>query len=163
MIIVGLLGGHAVLILSAVTLAVGGTGRGVVPDYYERAVTFDQHKADLAASAELGWQVTIRPGSLVDAEGIRLIVVSLHDAENQPISDAEIALRLTRLADGQVEAMHLHAVEDQPGQYQDVAELPMRGRYTAELLAERDGWRFIEIREIELAGGQTLGAKAGGP
>ncbi|MEM6854454.1 MAG: FixH family protein [Planctomycetota bacterium] len=152
-IVVTLLGGHATIIITAVTLAVGGTGRGVVPDYYRQAVDFDRHKADLAASAKLGWTVTLTPGSLVDAEGRRVIQATLTDAEGQPIDNAAVQLRLIRLVDGQAVEMNLNAHAQQNGRYEAVAEVPVGGWYQADLLAERGDDRFVLQQEIRAVGG----------
>lgn len=162
LIIVAFLAGHAALIITAVTLAVGGTGRGVVPDYYTQAVNFDTHKADLAASAKLGWQFTLTPGSLVDAEGQRLLTATLHDRDGEPLKLDRIDLQLTRLADGQREAVRLLPT-DRPGGYLAIAALPIAGGYQADLLAELGDARFVQRAELQLVGERNLSTEAGDP
>ncbi len=152
-IIVVLLGTHATLILGAVTLAVGGPGRGVVPDYYREAVDFDAHKADLAASARLGWAVTLTPGSLIDADGRRVFAATLMDAQGQPISGANVSVRLIRLVDGEIVELQLSPVAERLGVYETLADLPAAGAYQADLVAVRGESRFMDRREIKAAGG----------
>ncbi|MEM9419965.1 MAG: FixH family protein [Planctomycetota bacterium] len=156
LIVVALLGGHATLIITAVTFAVGGSGRGVVSDYYTKAVDFDQHKAELAASAELGWTIQLTPGSLVDDRGQRLITATLSDRSGQLISDATIHLRLTRLADGHLVETQFVPNADRLGAYQIAADCPAPGWYQADLVVERDGQRFIQQQEIQTRGGVAL-------
>ncbi|MBB6431507.1 FixH family protein [Algisphaera agarilytica] len=156
LIVVGLLAGHATLIITAVTFAVGGSGRGVVSDYYTKAVDFDQHKAELAASAELGWEVRLTPGSLVDEQGQRLITATLSDASDLPMDGATINLRLTRLADGRVIETEFLPNADRAGAYQTAADCPAPGWYVADLVVEHDGQRFIQKHEIQARGGVAL-------
>lgn len=163
LIVVALLGGHAALIIGAATLAVGGSGRGVVPDYYAQAVDFDAHKADLAASAKLGWTLTLTPGSLIDDQGQRLVSATLVDAQGQPIENASIQLRLIRLVDGQAVQTTLTQNTDRPGTYQGVGDLPAAGWYQADLLAERDGVRFVQRQEIQAFGGTRPFSKESAP
>lgn len=161
LIVVGLLAGHATLIITAVTFAVGGSGRGVVSDYYTKAVDFDQHKAELAASAELGWEVKLMPGSLVDEQGQRLITATLSDASGQPMSDATINLWLTRLADGRVIETEFLPNAERKGAYQTAADCPAPGWYVADLVVEHDGQRFIQKQEIQARGGVALFTEEG--
>lgn len=162
-IIVALLGGHATLILGAVTLAVGGPGRGVVPDYYSQAVDFDAYKADLAASAELGWTASLVAGSLVDAEGQRLFAATLTDAQDQPITGATVRVRLIRLVDGQAVQAQLSPVAQRPGAYETIAALPAAGGYQADLVAERGAARFIDRQDVQATGGTVVFAEEDTP
>ncbi|MEM1108574.1 MAG: FixH family protein [Planctomycetota bacterium] len=160
-IVVMLLGGHATLIITAVTMAVGGTGRGVVPDYYQKAIDYDQHKADLATSARLGWQLTLTPGSLVDADGQRIVSATLIDAQGHAVEQAEVHLRFVRLVDGQTVDTVLSAHAKRLGVYEAVVHLPEAGWYQADLLAELETNRFVERQEIKITGGTATAGEEG--
>ncbi|MEM7624841.1 MAG: FixH family protein [Planctomycetota bacterium] len=146
-IVVLLLGGHATLIISAVTLAVTGTGRGVVPDYYAQAVDYDTHKRDLAASRALGWELALESKGQIDAQGRRTITATLKDAQGEPINDAVVDLRLTRLSDGRVDELKL-SPRTEAGSYYARAELPAAGRYHAESVVYRGSQRFVQAEDL---------------
>jgi hypothetical protein len=152
-IIVGLLGTHATLILMAVSVAIAGPGRGVVPDYYSQAVDYDQHKANQAASAALGWRLKTTPGKLVDDRGQRLLVVTLEEPDGRPIVDADVALRLIRRVDGQT--LELRPIDDArtPGRYQAIAPLPRAGVYQADWVVTRGDEKFVHHQLLQLVGG----------
>lgn len=165
LIVAALLIGHAGLIIGAAVIAVQGTGRGVVEDYYAQAVDFDTHKAELAASAKLGWALTITPGSLVDEGGQRLMTAALTDRDGLPIPGAQIELRLVRLADGKAQTLQLETVGERTeggGGYQAVAVLPAAGWYKANAVVQQDDTRFVQQEEIYVVGGAGLTAEEGG-
>ena len=150
-IVVLLLAGHATLIISAVSLAVRGTGRGVVPDYYAQAIDYDAHKQALADSARLGWQLTLSPGQVTGPHGQRPVTATLADAAGRPIADAVVDVRLIRLSDGRVDNLTFSPA-DHPGGYRAVAALPDAGNYRAECRVEHAGQRYVKIDDLKLSG-----------
>ncbi len=87
------LGGHVVLMTTAVTLAVRGHGAaGITPDYYEDALRWDEQRARQRESDALGWRVDVTPDIWLDAEGQRTVRINAADANARPIADAAIEL-----------------------------------------------------------------------
>ncbi|MEO1237118.1 MAG: FixH family protein [Planctomycetota bacterium] len=151
-IAVALLGGHATLILTAVSLAVSGTGRGVVPDYYQRAVAHDEHKAALAESERLGWRLDTTAGSWVDTRGRRHVEVRLTDAAGEPVTQLTVELAFTRRFDGRLVEATLSPVADRAGVYAGAVDLPAAGWHRMIAVAADAERRFIAEREVELRG-----------
>jgi nitrogen fixation protein FixH len=86
MIIVGLLVGHTALMIAFVCIATRDKSFSVDPDYYGKAVHWDQSQAEQRASDALGWQATIRPEEVVDEKGERTVVFELTDANGAAVS-----------------------------------------------------------------------------
>lgn len=132
-VVLGFLGAHMVFILFAITLAVGDPSFAVVPDYYRKAVGWDEHKAQLAASSALGWQVEVAAARDVEATGERELTLVLHDSDGKPITGALINVSMYHHARAQhvVEAVLLPTGEP--------------GRYTARPVMHRKGLWDISL------------------
>lgn len=149
-LVVSLLSGHTLLIVTAVTLAVRDPSFAVVPDYYDKAVDYDHYKADLQASAELGWTLTIKPGSIVDEHGQRLVTADVLDRDGQPLAGLDVQLSVIFLGGGQPQRS---AVLQPTGQgYMAAIEMPHSGAYSYDLSAKREAQHFVQSGEIDVAG-----------
>lgn len=84
-IIVGLLGSHVLAMVVAVTIAVHDRSFAVVPNYYQRAVNWDEQQAQLRASEKLGWKVEVEASGQVDPLGRRVVSFVLSDAQGHAI------------------------------------------------------------------------------
>ncbi|QQE10059.1 FixH family protein [Planctomycetota bacterium] len=85
-IIVALLGGHMTIMIFAAYLALSDRSHAVMPNYYEKAVKWDQTKAERKASKELGWKVTYNFTD-PDITGQRNMTVSVIDKDSNPIDN----------------------------------------------------------------------------
>ena len=123
-IIIGLLVAHVLLILWAVSFAVNANFT-VVPDYYQRAVAWDQTQAQKRASEKLGWQIVVAADRNVSPLGQRLVSFALTDAQGNPIPGATLAGQYFHHAHGnQVQSFELQPDSQTPGRF--AATLPMR-------------------------------------
>lgn len=93
-LIVGLLAAQLLIGGFAIVLATGNPSAAIVPDYYEKALNWDQEMAARAESRALGWAVEISAGASADRLGDRTVVVSLTDGEGAAIEDASVTARL---------------------------------------------------------------------
>ena len=141
-VVLGLLGGHMVFIMLAITLATGDRSFAVVPDYYNKAVAYDQHKAELAQSEALGWQVQMQPAATVDAAGERELVVMLRDRDNAWVTGASVRVSCFHYARAG-DPMSFELTEVLPGQYTGKARLGREGFWQFDLVAERGDARFV--------------------
>lgn len=141
-VVLGLLGGHMVFIMVAITLATGDRSFAVVPDYYNKAVDYDQRKAELIASEQLGWQVELQPGAAVDAKGERELVVVLRDRDGDPVTHAEVRVSCYHFARAR-EPVSLELNEWLPGQYVGTSKLSREGFWQFEISAKRGDERFV--------------------
>ncbi len=141
-VVLGLLGGHFVFILVAITLGTGDPSFAVVPDYYDKAVAHDDRKGALAASAELGWRYEIRPGRTLDAVNQRDIIIALHDRDGGPIEGATVTLSCYHFARAG-EVLDIELSEVLPGRYAGRAGLGREGFWQFDLAATRGDERFV--------------------
>lgn len=142
LVVLGLLGGHMIFIMTAITLATGDSSFAVVPDYYQKAVDYDERKALLAESEQLGWQIELAAAEQIDAIGEREVVVMLRDRDGQPVTDAAVQVfgyHYARAGD----PVAFESVEVLPGQYVGKARVGREGFWQFEVSAERGEERFF--------------------
>ena len=73
--------------LTTAAIAVSDPSFAVEPDYYKKALHWDQHQTALERSARLGWSVALRTEpAIVGAE----LVVELRDRQGQPVEGADV-------------------------------------------------------------------------
>jgi len=159
-IVLGFLGGHVIFVISAITIATGDPSFAVVPDYYQKSVDWDAHKAALADSESLGWQVELQPSEQVDQLGQREVVVVLRDRAGKPVVDATVTMELFHRARAG-DVIRSQFAEVLPGQYAALLKMPREGRWEFDLHAEQGGQVFIwnaqrDIRRAEPAHGGAL-------
>lgn len=135
---------QAALWVVALWLVSDDPSHAIVSDYDERALRWDEHLRKRQASAALGWSADLAVDA--DAGTERPLLVTLTDAEGQPISDAEVELTLFHQARA-AERTTVSAASVGEGRY--VATVPMArpGKWRIELVARRG--------EAELVLGQT--------
>ena len=143
MVVAGLLGGHVVFIMIAITLATGDRSFAVVPDYYQKAVAYDDHKAALAASAAMGWQVELTPADALGPVGERDVVLVLRDREGQPIAGAAVSVTGYHFARAS-EPVAFELAELLPGQYVGQAKIGREGFWRFEITAKQGETIFVD-------------------
>ena len=138
--VVGLLVTNAVAMGAMIAQAGDPTPR-VLPDYYKKAVAFDETIAERRASAELGWVATVtRTGR--DAQ------VVLADAAGAPVAGAavDVTIRPRSRAD-RLAAVTL--TEAAPGRYAAAFAPGQRGLHEIEVRATRGAERFVTTAVTE--------------
>ena len=138
-VVLGLLGGHMIFIFTAIALGTGDPSFAVVPDYYQKAVDYDEQKALLAQSAALGWSAQVMPGNEVDAIGQRELILQLRDASGQPVRDALVRIEGFHQARAS-QPIEMTCVEVLPGQYVGKAPLAREGfwQFTVDAAVDDD-------------------------
>lgn len=140
-VVLGLLGGHVLFVMTAITLATGDRSFAVVPDYYQKAVDFDERKAALQASATLGWRAEVLPGQAVDAIGQREVVVILRGLDGEAITEAQVSVSGYHFARAS-DPVAFTCEEVLPGQYVGQARVGREGFWQFEVDARLGGQRF---------------------
>ena len=132
----------------AITLATGDPSFAVVPDYYQKAVGYDDRRAALAASEQLGWSVQLEPAPTADVRGQRDAVVRLNDREGRPVEGASVRIdcyHVSRAADPQT----FELIEVLPGQYIGAAKMDREGFWQFDLSATRGDDVFVsDLRQF---------------
>ena len=155
MVVLGLLGGHMVFIMTAITLATGDSSFAVVPDYYQKAVDYDERKALLAESEQLGWRVELTAAEQIDAIGEREVLVMLRDRDDQPVTDAAVQVFGYHYARAG-EPVAFESVEVLPGQYVGKARVGREGFWQFEIDVNRGEQRFFtSFKQFVLPAGAT--------
>jgi nitrogen fixation protein FixH len=136
-------------------------GSVVEPDYYAKAVAWDQTMAERRASDLLGWTATAiveRSRSGADSAAVTGgVVVHLRDRAGAPVSGA----RVTAVAIHNVDAGHpieLALHERAPGVYGAGARIAHPGRWEVRVQALRDAARFGATLIVEA---EAPGARSG--
>ena len=145
-----------------VSVATSDPSFAVVPDYYRKAVAWDETARQTAANERLGWTLAIDVSRRTDAGDRREVRVDLHDAAGAPIRDAGI--RIEAYFDARAGAKQrvlLEPAPDQPGRY--IGRLPVErdGHWTFHAVVHRGEDRFTAQRGVFIwppGAGAPLGA-----
>lgn len=167
-LVVGLLGIQVLVGVGAVVIATADPSASIVPDYYEKALRWDDEKAARVASDALGWDATVSLSPAADRQGERTVVVSILDGSGEPVADADVRGRVYH---------HARAAEPVPivfrgqggGHYTATAPVARDGLWQFDLTASRRGadatsteaFLIREVVEVE-SDGDGSGRRAGG-
>lgn len=92
LIVVGLLVAHVTGMMTAVTIATRDKSFIVLPNYYQKALEWDQRKSALAAADKLGWERRITLGDFDASHQTRLIRIEMVDRNRQPLEGLSISI-----------------------------------------------------------------------
>jgi nitrogen fixation protein FixH len=158
-IVVGLLATHVTVMLLAVKIASSGGGHRVLPDYYHKAVNWDDSREELRASARLGWTATVTPAMLAEQNGLRELRFVLQDAQSEPIEGARVVARVWHHAIGKSHEVTASAT-GAAGVYVAHAPMGQSGAWECELVADRGADHFVHTLTLHIA--SLLGAGSAG-
>jgi nitrogen fixation protein FixH len=128
-IIIGILGASFTVAMVMLYVSSTDPSFAVEPDYYDKAIHWDDHATQRQTNTELGWRITLGQGP-GGAPGQRTLTAILTDRAGDPIGDATVG----------VVAFHNARAADRSG-------FPMTttggGVFTAEAPLRRPGlWEF---------------------
>lgn len=148
-IVITLLVIHVGLMLTAVAIATADRSFAVTPNYYQKAVHWDQTKALQQASDKLGWKAQVLVGSDLDALNQREISIELKDADGHEVTADKGELRLFHYSRGN--DIQTIALKARDGKLVGSASLGHPGFYEFQLTATRGSQTFVEIatRHVE--------------
>ncbi len=158
-VVLGFLGAHMLFVFTAITLAVGDPSFAVVPDYYQKAVDWDEQKAERAASEALGWTVEVIPSRDVSIRGERDVEVVVHDAEGGPVMGAAVSVTVYH------HARASHVVEadlspaDEPGHYAATLDMRSEGVWDITLTVTHDDDRYVQTDKTYVRGAYEGGTR----
>lgn len=132
--VVGLLGINVCVVLVTVYLATHDRGFAVVPDYYQKAIHWDDEVARRNAQERLGWTAAVHPG--VELDGRRCVEIDLSDREGRPLAGARVGLTMFHNA-APGEAVEASLKELSPGRYAAPAALARDGLWTFRVRAAK--------------------------
>lgn len=154
-LVVGMLSLQVVLGVVAVMLATSDESSAVIPDYYNKALAWDDQMAQLEASKALGWQV-----EFVETDYGKMgsgLQINLKDADSQPIQVESGSIQLYRHARA-AEVMVTPVLKADDGVIELAGCFPHHGLWEVELdVVDRQGNRFVETRRLDIVGSSQAG------
>ena len=149
---VALLGSLATGLALMISIAVNDPGFAVEPGYYQHALNWDAHRAEVARSAALGWsarwELTARTSARAATPASVRVRVSLSDANGVPLDADEVrvsAFANARAADVQT----LTFRQESPGVFGADLSVARPGVWHLECLALRAADRFVQRVSLE--------------
>lgn len=142
--IFGLLGVNVCVVAATVYLAHADNSAAVEPDYYRKAVNWDEQRRLDAQSAALGWTMTVSPGPASGAA--TELEITLVSRDGSPVSDASVqveAFANTR-ATGR---LRFTLAESSPGTYRGTFDADRSGLWQFRVFAARAGDLFSAAAE----------------
>lgn len=144
-----LLGGLLSLLGTLVFVATNDDGFAIEPDYYLKAVRWDEAQRAREASAALGWDPTVR---LLRQGTTVTLQLTLDDARSARVTGAHISVE----AFPNAHAGELHRVtlsETAPGVYQGTLESARAGLWEVRIEARGAGAeRFLGVARVDVEG-----------
>lgn len=99
-LVFALLGAQLVLVIVAIYLSTSDPSVVVEPNYYQQALHWDEHVAQLRTNAALGWSLTIDVAPTADLRGQRELTATLLNRDGTPLDGATITITLFHHARG---------------------------------------------------------------
>ncbi|MFN7020151.1 MAG: FixH family protein [Phycisphaerales bacterium] len=142
----GLLALNVVIVGVTVTLAVGDKSVATEPDYYRKAVNFDDEARLREESRRLGWKAEVTLG--VEG-GTQRLVVRLNDASGAPVEGAAVRVEaFAHVRSGDRQRLAMKGVEGEPGAYAGAVGVDRGGLWRVNVSAERGEERFVHRTEL---------------
>lgn len=150
----GLLALNLAIVAVTVTMAAGDRSVATEPDYYRKAMNFDEQARAREASRRLGWKAAAEVGGIGGGGGGgREVVVRLTDREGGPIAGAEVeVVMFAHVRSGDRRTVRLTERRERPGEYAGVAEVDRTGLWRVGVGASRGTDRFTEELEVRIPG-----------
>lgn len=138
--------GMNICIVGITVYAAHASRSPIEPDYYQRAVDWDQNQAAWIASRSLGWRLESRfkkPTPDTTELAIRLL-----DSKGTPIRSARIAAEMFHEARPS-DRYTLEVVERAPGEYAAAIPVGGHGLWRLSTLARASGSVFLAEQQLE--------------
>ncbi|MCB9845214.1 MAG: FixH family protein [Phycisphaeraceae bacterium] len=122
----------------------------VVPDYYQRALDWDESAGRRAASEALGWKAGVSVDAAPNAAGLRAVRVRLVDSEGAAL--AGLSVRLSAFAHVRArEVQHIDLEELGDGFYAGPIRVLHPGLWQIQIEAEGPVGRFLHDESLWVA------------
>lgn len=152
-LVVGMLSLQVILGVVAVVLATSDQSAAVIPDYYNKALAWDEQRAQREASRSLNWQLEfVETDYGTMGSGLQ---INIRDADQQPIPIASGTVQLYRHARA-AEVLVAPIAKAEDGIVEVAGCFPHHGLWQVEIdVHDRDGNRFVESRRMNIRGGRS--------
>lgn len=133
------------IVITTAFIASGPGSTAVEPDYYSRAMAWDEQAAALRRAEELGWAVALAPP---DAQG--RLTLTLADARGRPLLGAEVSAVVFPHADAANRATLALLPDELTGRYTGRAAMDCPGLWEVRLTIRRGPESCEVIRQVEI-------------
>lgn len=144
-----ILAGTVALNLYVMHLARSDASFAVEPDYYRKAVHWDDELAQRRRNAALGWRLS--PSLARDADDATRLRLRLTDAAGRPLDGVAVEVEAFAIARAaQVQRVTLaSAGGDAAGAYDGRLDMRQPGQWELRVVATRGGERFTAVQRVE--------------
>ncbi|MCW5776774.1 MAG: FixH family protein [Phycisphaeraceae bacterium] len=126
----------------------------VEPDYYDKALRWDERRAQAVRNDELGWHVEIEVAGALDALGRREVRLTALDAEGRPLEGATASVEMFHHARSS-QRLAATLTESAPGVFVGSPAIAREGLWEIRFEIRRAADAFIGSAEVRVAGGPT--------
>jgi len=148
-VIVGMLLFHATLILGTIAVVSARHDLYVEPDYYAKAIDWDNQREMREMADKMGWTVDIALSPTEQTQTPRSMLVSIMDRNNQPIDGALVELEAVHPAHAN-NRINLVLIGEGQGHYQKTIAINEPGFWKLNLSIRHQGIEAIVMREIKV-------------
>ncbi|MGD8439851.1 MAG: FixH family protein [Holophagae bacterium] len=134
-VIAGALGLHVLVMLAMVYVATSNDSYAVEPDYYAKALAWDERRAQEQRNAELGWTLDF---AVVPADpgADPVLRANLVDADGAPVTGARVAVEA--FANVRRDDVLTATLDPTPGGYEVTIPMHRNGRWEFRFRVTRD-------------------------
>ena len=144
---------QAIIWSIAITWTLNDRSHAVVAGYDEKALLWDEQRAQQRASAKLGWRAGLHVDPVSDVRNQHIISLTITDAQDAPIAGASIELAAFHCARAG-EPQQIELVETGEGIYAGTIRVGKTGLWQFEgQVNHRDGVLRIQEKQFLKAGG----------
>ena len=144
--IIGILSFSVIANILLVMASRSDGGAQIIDNYYEKAVKWDEHQADLKRVSEMGWDVQILVGPHAEKRAIRFV---MQDKNGTPLSGLTPHVVVTSPAKLEPIA-DVELVPAGPGVYATEITIPHNGFFDFELTAPLGDGDFVTRKRVEV-------------
>ncbi len=149
LLILGFFGVQAIVWLVAITLTANDNSQAIVAGYDEKALKWDEQRAEQNTSDSLGWGARFRIDDGDEYGHLRRVTVHLTDRQQQSVDGAQVELTIFHCGhSADVQARQL--IENEPGIYSANFQMEHAGMWDFALLATRENERFLSRERVEV-------------
>jgi nitrogen fixation protein FixH len=148
-IVIGMLTVHVLACLFFIYLATSDPSFAVEEDYYQKAVGWDEKRAQDRRNAVLGWQVALQvePAATVAHDPVLRVVLT--DRQGRPIDGARLAVEAFPVARAD-RIQRLTGAGSGAGVYGAPVSIRRPGRWEFRVVAELDDDRFTTVETVHV-------------
>lgn len=121
-------------------------GAQIIDNYYEKAVNWDEHKAELKRAQEMGWSVEILVGPQGETRPVRFVVTDKSGTPVQGLAPHVVVTSPAKIAPQARADLRI----DAPGVYAAELSIPHAGFWDFEFTARLGDGDFVTKKRVEV-------------